>query len=181
MRAIFFIILFLLAFAERTLFDLGPNIELVTATMLIASAYLGWKRAFFLVLLIMFSTDAILGTTSIFLFTWSGFLIPAFLASFIFKKKKASGSGKVALGTLAGIGSTLFFFLWTNFGVWALDVWGMYSRDLSGLMMSYINGLPFLRLQAISTLLFVPSGFAIVEIAKALQPLLTGMKKPSLA
>lgn len=94
MRIVFAITLFLLAFLERTLFDLGPNIELVTVAMLLASAYLGWRWSFILVFLIMSSTDFILGTTSIFIFTWSGFLIPAFLVSFIYKRKNKTAIKK---------------------------------------------------------------------------------------
>ncbi len=167
MRAIFFIILFLLAFAERTLFDFGPNFELVTAAMILSGAYLGRKYCVWLVFLVMLATDIILGNTSIFIFTWSGFLIPAFILSSVFGLRKMSGSGKVAAGTLVGVASTLFFYLWTNFGVWYLDSWGMYPDDISGLVMSYINALPFLRMQMTSTLLFVPSSFALVEVSRA--------------
>lgn len=155
MKTIVFIILFLLAFAERTAFDLGPNVELVTMAMIISSFYLGRNWSLWLVFLIMAASDLFIGTTSIFLFTWSGFLIPTV---FISQKLKS-----MFAGTIIGLGSNLFFYIWTNFGVWLLDSWGMYSRDLAGLTMSYINGLPFLKLQLLSTLLFVPLGLLVVE------------------
>jgi hypothetical protein len=161
------ILLFSIAFLERIVFDLGPNIELVTLTMLLSAAYLGKKESLWLTFSIMLFTDLIIGNTNIFIFTWSGFLIPAIITSDIFRNKKAQGIKKVALGTLAGIGATSFFFLWTNFGVWLLS--SMYPKTAKGLLMSYINALPFLRMQAISTLCFVPTGFALVEFAKKYQ------------
>ena len=160
MQPFLFIILFIAAFLERTVFDLGPNIELVTATALLASVYLGGKWSIPLLLLVLILSDIIIGNSNIFLFTWSGLLIPIFLAGYIFKR---NNTNKVALGTGLGILTTLFFFVWTNFGVWALDSWGMYSNDLSGLTQSYINALPFLRLHMASTLMFVPVGFILIE------------------
>ncbi len=179
-----FIILFLVAFLERVVFDLGPNIELVTAAMILSSFYLGQRQTLWLVLLIMVSTDLVLGNTSIFIFTWSGFLIPAIFASDALKQFKKlitnhlpaqAGQSRItkkifntfSLITI-GVSSNIFFYLWTNFGVWLLDSWGMYSNDLSGLLMSYINGLPFLKMQMISTLIFVPTGFFLTEAALSL-------------
>lgn len=167
MRIFFFIALVLFAFLERVIFDLGPNVELVTMAMLLASFYLGRRWALWVVFLVMVLSDTILGNTNIFLFTWSGFLIPAVVASGVFGRRKNPGGAKrVVLATGVGVGATLFFYSWTNFGVWLLDSWGMYSRDFSGLLLSYINGLPFLRMQMASTLLFVPVGFVVVEFLR---------------
>ena len=130
MKKIFFASLFLVAFLERVVFDLGPNIELVTMAMLLAAAYLGRKQSLVLVLLVMAVSDIILGNAKIFLFTWTGFALPALLAGVGFERSKIS---RPFLATGMGLGANLFFFLWTNFGVWALDAWGMYSNGLSGL------------------------------------------------
>ncbi len=164
-----FIILFLVAFLERVVFDLGPNIELVTAAMILSSFYLGQRQTLWLVLLIMLFTDLVLGNTLIFIFTWSGFLIPAIFASDVSKKiLKLKLELKLMSLSGFGLGANLFFFLWTNFGVWLLDTWGMYSNDLSGLLMSYVNGLPFLKIQLTSTLFFVPLGFLLTETVLSL-------------
>jgi len=106
----------------------------------------------------------IIGNSNIFIFTWSGFLIPAIFVSKVFARKRIRGVKRATLGTLAGVGSTLFFFLWTNFGVWLLST--MYPKTISGLLLCYVRALPFLRMQTISTLIFVPAGFFLVEIAK---------------
>lgn len=172
-KFLFISTLFVLAFAERVFFDLGPNIELITMSMILASFYFGKKESFLLTFAVIALTDAIIGNSNIFIFTWSGFLIPAFLASKIIKK--LTTTNKVGQALLIykllttfflcsiGLTSNLFFYFWTNFGVWLLS--NMYPKTLGGLLTSYINALPFLRLQAIGTLTFVPLGFILVEIA----------------
>ena len=153
--------LFLAAFLERAVWDLGPNVELITTAMILASIYVGRKEAFWLTLAIMTTTDALLGNTNIFIFTWSGFLIPAIFAGKIFADKKFGQFKKIVLGTSAGIGSNLFFFLWTNFGVWLIG--NMYTKNLTGLLMSYFYGLPFVKPQIISSLIFIPLGMAGIQ------------------
>jgi len=153
------IFFFLLAFLGRTVFHLGPNIELITLVMLLTATYMGRKTSFWLTLSILLASDLILGNTNIFLFTWTGFLLPILFA----------GKKGILQNTATGIGANLFFYAWTNFGVWLLDSWGMYSRNLDGLLASYINGLPFLKNQLLSTLVFIPLGFTIWEIALQLK------------
>ena len=152
--------IFFLAFLERTVFDLGPNFELVTLAMVLSAFYLNPKSSLLLTSLLMISSDLIIGNNNIFIFTWSGFLIPILFIKH-FKNLKLNN---IFSGTLAGISSNLFFFFWTNFGVWALDSWGMYPKTILGLMSSYLNGLPFLKYQLVSTLLFVPLGFLIFDL-----------------
>lgn len=154
-------VLFLIAFGERVLFDLGPNIELVTMALILAAFYFDRKTSFWLTFLIMFFSDLVIGNTNILLFTWTGFLIPAlFVVNFYSNKSPLI---KTLRGTLAGITSTGFFFIWTNFGVWLLS--GMYPKTATGLLMSYINALPFLRYQLTSTVIFIPMGFVLTELA----------------
>jgi hypothetical protein len=158
-----FVILFLVAFLERTIWDLGPNIELITTAMILASFYLGKKEAFWLTLAIISVTDRVIGNSNIFLFTWSGFLIPALLSTKLIKILLSKLKVKLIPLISLGLVSNLFFYVWTNFGVWFLDSWGMYSKDLSGLIKCYIYALPFLKNQAISSLIFIPIGFMAIE------------------
>lgn len=132
--------------------------------MILSAAYLGGKQSFWLTLAIIASTDIIIGNSNIFIFTWSGFLIPALLAGKLFSKYKLKGLKKTFQGTFLGVGSNFFFFIWTNFGVWLLDSWGMYPKTLNGLLLSYINALPFYKMQLVSTLIFVTCGFAATEL-----------------
>ena len=162
-------ILSLAAFLERTVFDLGPNIELITTSMILISYYFGKKAAFPIIFIIVALSDRFIGNSSIFLFTWSGFLIPALFGSNIIKiishklfKDYRNNLRVIPLLSL-GIISNIFFYLWTNFGVWFFDTFNMYPNGLSGLFLSYINGLPFLRNQFISTLIFLPAIFTLFE------------------
>ncbi len=175
--------LFLMAFLERTVFDLGPNYEFLTAAIVLSSYFLNRKTTFLLTFLVIAFSDRIIGNSKIFLFTWSGFLIPSFFLSSLVKKGvKYQVSGikkktqllpilkplytiynilytKVLPLTVVGISANFFFFIWTNFGVWMLDSWGMYTKDVGGLMHCYINGLPFLKNQITSSILFIPFGY----------------------
>lgn len=161
--------LFLAAFSERVAYNLGPNIELITMAMILVSHYFGKKESFWLTFLIIATTDRLIGNSNIFLFTWSGFLIPAFLANRVLKKltinnrqlttKKIFDAFSL---TSVGISSNIFFYLWTNFGVWFLG--NMYSKNLAGLLLSYFYAIPFFKNQLTSTIIFVPLGYAVIEI-----------------
>lgn len=153
---LFVYFVFALAFVERTFFDLGPNVELVTLGMLLASIHLSRNTALKLVFILMAVTDLVIGNTRIFLFTWTGFLLPILIIS---RLELRNSRLEIMKTTSWGMLANLFFYLWSNFGVWLLDSWGMYSRDFTGLLHSYYMGLPFLKLQLLSTLIFVPLGF----------------------
>lgn len=170
--------LFVLAFFLR-LSRLVPNMELVTTAMLLSSLYLSRSATLKLTFLLMAATDLFLGNTSIFLFTWSGFLLPVLIISKLknyFHSRSAGFTSisnfkfQIILASFVGLFSNLFFFLWTNFGVWLLDSWGMYPKTSAGLISCYINGLPFLRPQMASTLLFVPTALIIYRYISSLKP-----------
>jgi small-conductance mechanosensitive channel len=60
----------------------------------------------------------------------------------------------VGLSGLAGITSSISFFIWTNFGHWITT--NMYTKDLGGLIDCYINAIPFLKPQLAGNLIIVP-------------------------
>jgi len=154
--------LFLVAFLLR-LSRILPNFEFVTTAMVISAAFLTRKHSFLLTLAILAATDAILGNTNILIFTWSGFLLP----SLILPKLSTINHQLLTFKSLGfGLASNLFFFLWTNFGVWALDSWGMYPHSLPGLISCYINGLPFLKTQLESSLVFIPLTLLVINFCR---------------
>lgn len=154
------LVLVLVALLERLVFDLGPNVELVTMASVLAGLYVSSRWRYVIPLLILLLSDLVLGLGVISLFTWSGFLVMVVLARGLADR----WSNRIKSGLTAGVMGTLWFYGWTNFGVWLTDQWGMYANDWSGLVQSYVNGLPFLRLQMMSTLLFVPLGIVLVEM-----------------
>jgi len=146
----------------RTFFHLGPNIEFVTAVTLVAAYFLkSNKKAILVPLAIMVITDVIIGNTLIFIFTWSAFIL-TYLVGLIVKRIQTINSVAmlILVSEVTGILSTVLFFLWTNFGV--VVTTSMYPKSLEGVMLSYINALPFLRNQLYANMLIVPVVFGIV-------------------
>jgi hypothetical protein len=70
------------------------------------------------------------------IFTYSGFLINTFVYSY----QTRTHLKWLFLSTLAG---TLFFWIWTNFGVWLTSAF--YAKTYHGFMLCYFAALPFLR------------------------------------
>ncbi len=62
------------------------------------------------------------------------------------------------------IGGAIVFFLITNFGSW-LSSPELYTRDFSGLLNSYVAGIPFFRSTLISNIIFSFIVFGIYDIA----------------
>lgn len=153
-----------------------PNFAPITAAALFSAAFLPKKYIFIIPLLAVAVSDYLLlyinpfghpvfnfseiqpvgalvhNTTA---WVWASFMISGLLGLLLRKKHGALRIGSVSL--LA----SLQFFLITNFGVWAA---GAYARDLSGLMASYIAGLPFLTWTISGDLFYTFSFFALYAI-----------------
>ena len=73
---------------------------------------------------------------------------------------------KISIGRVAGsaILAAVLFFLVTNFGSWLYEA--QYSKDLSGLMASYVAGIPFFRGTLAGNLLYSAILFGGFELAK---------------
>ena len=128
-----------------------PNFEAVTALSLVSGSFLGGIFAPMIPLAIIFLSDIYFGNTLVYLFVWSAFILIGIFGIF-FKRNSRYYFLKISGG---GILSVLFFYLWTNFGWWLTS--GMYPMNFQGLIVSYIAGLPFLRNQLFSVLIFVPT------------------------
>lgn len=157
-KLIFASFLIALGIFFRTFWHLAPNVEYVTAASLLAGAYLGKKYALLVPFTIMVLSDTLIGNSNIFVFTWSGYLLIGLMG-----QMGLMGKSNLKRATAAGVLASLFFFVWTNFGVWLMDSWGMYPRTIGGLMESYVMGLPFLKLNLLGNLFFVPVSFGVVE------------------
>ena len=153
-------LLVLVALVERLVFDLGPNVELVTAATVLSGVYLPVRYRVLVPMVIMVASDLFLGLQAISFFTWTGFLVMGGLPQ---ELRRLSGNPWV-LGLGSGVLGVWLFFLWTNLGVWLLDPFGMYPDSLAGLASSYVNALPFLRNQLLSAVLFTGLGVFGVEM-----------------
>ncbi|MEK7158205.1 MAG: DUF6580 family putative transport protein [Patescibacteria group bacterium] len=136
----------------RMLLD-APNVETVTAVSLLAGALLGGMYVVVVPLSVIAITDMMIGNTPILLFTWSAWLVIGYLGTIM--QKDGSRKNWTLDITLLGVGASVFFYFWTNFGVWLIG--NLYPLTAAGLMESYIMGLPFLRYALEGNLVIVPA------------------------
>lgn len=152
-------ILITLGILSRTILHINNNVEFITAFAL-ASAYFIKSKKYTLVTVLttLVISDLIIGNTNIILFTWSGFLFAAVVG---FALKNLNIKNRFATSELGALIATVIFFLWTNFGVVMLTT--MYTKDITGLLSSYKNGLPFLFNQLLGNIIIVPLVFLAFE------------------
>lgn len=154
-----------------------PNLEIITVLALIAGIYLGGIYMIIVPLAIIFLSDLVIGNTYIFIFTWTAFMFIGFFG-FLFKKKtshsRENGNPVSATNSNSKIFpfknsiklaliSSIFFYLYTNFGWWMMS--GMYEYSLSGLVRCYYMAIPFFRNNLMGNLIFVPMGIYIASKA----------------
>lgn len=148
-------VLIAVAVSERLWFDLGPNIELIMTASVLASIYIGRKWGMAVALISLAVSDFFLGNTAIMIFTWSGFTVIAWGGRWLKGKNGLLGAGY-------GLAGALFFYFYTNFGVWLIG--NLYPYTFSGLIQSYVMGLPFLRLQAVGSMVFLGSSISLINL-----------------
>lgn len=171
------VLLVLVAFLFRTIWHIAPNVEFVTTASLLAATFLGRKYAVMVPLATMFVSDAVIGNNSIFIFTWSAYIFIG-LGGLMLRSLKSHPKKLILASSFQSLASAVFFYLYTNFGVWLL--WrGMYPKTLGGLLDCYLMGLPFLKLNLLGNLFLTPLGFAISTFA--ISPTRDWSKRLSLA
>ena len=123
----------------------APNMTPMTSVALFGGAQLSRARAFAVTTLTLIASDMLLAAVeghSIFgtwsLFTYSGFAAVVLAGMFL---RTVPTAGRT-LGML--FGSSLFFWVWTNFGVWLVGEGTPYAHTVDGLAACYIAALPFL-------------------------------------
>jgi len=119
----------------------------VATASLMSGILLKGYYTIFVPLMIMSITDIFYGNNYIFLFTWSGFAFIS-LIGYISSKKLLLNGISVAKLTGIGIGSTLLYDAWTNFGWW---LGPYYPHTLNGLALCYTFAIPFTIWHLIST------------------------------
>ncbi len=164
LRLIFAIILIAFGSLGRILLLDLPNVETLTVASLLAGGVLGGFYALIVPVAVVAITDLYIGNTNILIFTWAAWAIIGLLGMVLRKKEKTSFKFIFSITGL-GIGASLFFYLYTNFGVWLLT--SLYDKTFSGLLMCYYMGLPFLKYSLTGNLIIVPLvSFIFVGVAK---------------
>lgn len=141
------------------------NFAPIGAIALFAGAYLPKKWAIILPLGIMLVADFFLGwyEPAVMLAVYGCFACFALAGGLLKKNKNVFNIAWLA------IFSAVFFFIVTNFAVWAASDW--YAHNLSGLALNYYLALPFFRNTLFSDLFFSGVLFGAYEMVKAALPL----------
>ncbi len=154
-----------------------PNFAPMTAAALFSAAYLPKRYILMVPLIALAISDYLLLYVSPFsdpvlnfsrvqplsamfnsttAWVWGSFMLSALLGLALRKNPSS-----VRIGSMTILAS-LQFYLMTNFGVWAA---GAYARDLSGLLGSYVAGLPFLSWTLAGDLFYTAAFFSLYALA----------------
>jgi hypothetical protein len=115
-----------------------PNVSPIAAMALFGGATFSDRRAAFLLpFLALFVGDLFIGLHVTMPFVYFAFGLTV-LAGFALRGR--SRPGHIALAVL---GSSLIFFLLTNFGVWMTSA--LYPKSAAGLLQAYVEGIPFFQ------------------------------------
>ncbi len=148
--------LILLAVSLRVL-PHPANFAPVAAVAIFGGAILPRKLALWVPLAAMATSDAIIGFHPLIGLTWGCYALTALVSSYWLKKPSFA---KGASLTLAG---STFFYLVTNFGVWATS--GMYAHTWTGLVQCYWMAAPFFRNTVASDLFYTAALFGTYALA----------------
>ncbi|MCK0115663.1 hypothetical protein BCE75_11293 [Isoptericola sp. CG 20/1183] len=148
--------------------DLGapPNLELSTFAAFAAAGLLRHRLAMLAPLVVVAVSDVVLSNSAILVFTWSAW---AAIGVAAWWTRRATGGRRFLAAVAFGAGSSIGFYLWTNFGVWLQGRGTFYPAGLDGLVASYVAGLPFLRPMLLGNLVLLPVAAAVVALVERLE------------
>lgn len=129
------------------------NVTPLTSLCLLSGTIFSRRFSLLLMLFILMLSDISLGWFydypvwgSWSFFTYSGVALITLLGTlFAFDKQLKNAIFMLII-------SSLFFWIWTNFGVWLFS--GMYSKNPSGLFTCYLMAIPFLKNTLIGAILW---------------------------
>lgn len=146
-------------------YNFAPNLELVTTASVLAVIILGWRAALVVPLTIMIVSDYIIGNSSIYIFTWSSFVIIG-ICAILLRRFTSRPKTQILYSVAFATTSSFLFFVVTNFGVW---LQGWYLATWAGLIDCFISAIPFYRTMLIGNLILVPLSITILQLIKARQ------------
>lgn len=136
----------------------APNFAPIGALAILAGSFLPKKYALLLPIVVMLAADYFIGfyDIKIMLSVYLSFLLYVVLGNVLGKGEKL---WKLPGGALLG---AVLFFLITNFAVWAFTP--MYSKDFSGLLLSYTLALPFFKNTLFGDVFYTLSFLAVYQL-----------------
>ena len=162
-RNIFILVLLIIAAALRVSGVLPYNFTPVAAIALFGGAMFSNRALAFVVpMIIMFASDLIIGLHPLMYAVYGSLLLIVLIGHFI---RKNPTMLRAVVGALGG---SVLFFLITNAAVWYGSA--HYAQDFSGLISSYIAGIPFFRGTLVGDVLFTAVFFGSFKLAEARFP-----------
>lgn len=132
-----------------------PNVAPIAAMALFGGTYLNKRYALIVPLIALFLSDIFLGFYSGMIFVYGSFFLTGVIGLWLKNHKSVPNI------IFASLGSSILFYLITNFGVWLTGT--MYPHLQNGLLESYIMGLPFFRNTLLGDLGYVGLFFGSYE------------------
>lgn len=128
------------------IFPHAPNLVPVGAIALFAGYVIKNKWGIAIPVVIMALSDFYIGYHDTMWFVYGSYIAIALLGRVF--------ASRLSLPTvvLLSISSSILFYIVTNFGVWLMGT--MYTKDVSGLMQSYVYAIPFFRATLVGDLVF---------------------------
>ncbi|OGL35721.1 hypothetical protein A3F65_03550 [Candidatus Saccharibacteria bacterium RIFCSPHIGHO2_12_FULL_47_16b] len=123
------------------------NFAPVAAAAIFGGAVLPRRLALWVPLAAMIASDLIIGLHSLVLLTWGSYALFALASSHWLRRNL-----NFVRGATLTISASIFFFVVTNFGVWATS--GMYAHTWAGLIRCYELALPFFRNTLMSDIVY---------------------------
>ncbi len=149
-----------------------PNFAPIAAMAIFGGVYLNKRYALILPLFALFLGDIFIGFYSpVVMFSVYGSFILTGLIGLWLKR------GKNPINVIfAAVGSSVLFFLVTNFAVW---LGGWYPKNITGLVESYTLAVPFFRNTLLGNLFYTSAFFGGYELVLRLikRPALAAVKK----
>jgi hypothetical protein len=136
------------------------NFAPVAAVAIFGGAVLPRKLAVWVPLVAMIASDLFIGFYAMMPVTWGCYVLIALASSQWLRKPS------LPRGVALTLGSSLFFFVVTNFAVWLTS--GMYAYSWAGLMQCYNVALPFFRNTVASDALYAAALFGVFAFVRAL-------------
>lgn len=136
-----------------------PNVSPVAAMALFGGAYFCDKRVAFLVpFLALLLSDFIIGLHDTMIYVYAGFALTVVIGMWV---RNSMSISRIAV---AVAGSSIVFFIITNFGAWFTS--GLYPMTVDGLMQAYVAAIPFFQNSVIGNVVFTAllfGGFAALQ------------------
>ena len=132
----------------------------VAASLLFFGAYRSRRSMWFPFALLAGSDVILTKYVYSYPFTWDHYVTWAWYAAILLLGTRLRDHIKPVWVVASALTSSVSFFLISNLASWACFT-DMYPRSWSGLMMSYVAGLPFFQRAAIGDLIFTAGFFAV--------------------